>query len=78
MEPFGLVMIEAMGTPVIAWRNGSVLEIIEDGRSGLTWIRSDMAVEAIGWPADRSISCSALLRMPFHGRLNSRKLARGL
>jgi glycosyltransferase involved in cell wall biosynthesis len=35
-EPFGLVMIEAMaaGTPVIAWRNGSVPEIIEDGISG--------------------------------------------
>ena len=36
-EPFGLVMIEAMaaGTPVIAWRNGSVPEIIDDGLSGV-------------------------------------------
>jgi glycosyltransferase involved in cell wall biosynthesis len=35
-EPFGLVMIEAMacGTPVIAWRCGSVPEIIEDGVTG--------------------------------------------
>ena len=35
-EPFGLVMIEAMacGTPVIAFRHGSVPEIIEDGVSG--------------------------------------------
>ena len=35
-EPFGLVMIESLacGTPVIAWRNGSVLEIIEEGKSG--------------------------------------------
>jgi glycosyltransferase involved in cell wall biosynthesis len=35
-EPFGLVMIEAMacGTPVVAWRCGSVPEIIEDGVSG--------------------------------------------
>ncbi|OAQ20244.1 glycosyltransferase family 4 protein [Thermosulfurimonas dismutans] len=35
-EPFGLVMIEAnaCGTPVIAWRCGSVPEIIEDGRNG--------------------------------------------
>ena len=32
-EPFGLVMIEAMaaGTPVIAWRAGSVPEVIDDG-----------------------------------------------
>lgn len=35
-EPFGLVMIEAMsaGTPVIAWRNGSVPEVITEGVSG--------------------------------------------
>jgi len=35
-EPFGLAMIEAMscGTPVIAWRQGSVPEVVEDGRSG--------------------------------------------
>jgi glycosyltransferase involved in cell wall biosynthesis len=35
-EPFGLVMIEAMsaGTPVIAWPNGSVPEVITDGVSG--------------------------------------------
>jgi glycosyltransferase involved in cell wall biosynthesis len=35
-EPFGLVMIEAMacGTPVIAYRHGSVPEVIEDGVSG--------------------------------------------
>ncbi|AXV18445.1 glycosyl transferase (plasmid) [Neorhizobium sp. SOG26] len=36
-EPFGLVMIEAMacGTPVIAFRNGSVPEIIDHGISGM-------------------------------------------
>jgi len=35
-EPFGLVMIEAMacGTPVIAFRRGSVPEVVEDGISG--------------------------------------------
>jgi glycosyltransferase involved in cell wall biosynthesis len=35
-EPFGLAMIEAMacGTPVIAMRNGSVPEVVEDGVTG--------------------------------------------
>ena len=35
-EPFGLVMIEAMasGTPVIAFRRGSVPEVITDGKTG--------------------------------------------
>jgi glycosyltransferase involved in cell wall biosynthesis len=41
-EPFGLVMIEAMacGTPVIAWRCGSVPEVLEHGVSG--WIVDDL------------------------------------
>jgi glycosyltransferase involved in cell wall biosynthesis len=35
-EPFGLVMIEAMacGTPVLAFRNGSVPEVIDEGVTG--------------------------------------------
>jgi glycosyltransferase involved in cell wall biosynthesis len=35
-EPFGLVMIEALacGTPVVATREGSVPEIVDDGRTG--------------------------------------------
>ena len=35
-EPFGLVMIEAMacGTPVLAFRHGSVPEVIDDGLTG--------------------------------------------
>jgi glycosyltransferase involved in cell wall biosynthesis len=35
-EPFGLVMIEAMacGTPVLAWRCGSVPEIVDEGETG--------------------------------------------
>jgi glycosyltransferase involved in cell wall biosynthesis len=35
-EPFGLVMIEAMacGTPVLAFRHGSVPEIVDDGVTG--------------------------------------------
>jgi glycosyltransferase involved in cell wall biosynthesis len=40
-EPFGLVMIESMacGTPVVAYRNGSVPEIVEDRMTG--WIVDD-------------------------------------
>ena len=35
-EPFGLVMIEAMacGTPVVAMRQGSVPEVVDDGKTG--------------------------------------------
>ncbi len=48
-EPFGLVMIEAMacGTPVIAYRRGSVPEVMADGVTG--WIVDDMeqAVAAV-------------------------------
>jgi glycosyltransferase involved in cell wall biosynthesis len=35
-EPFGLVMTEAMacGTPVVAWRYGSVPEVVADGQTG--------------------------------------------
>jgi glycosyltransferase involved in cell wall biosynthesis len=47
-EPFGFVMIEAMsaGTPVIAWRNGSVPEVITDGVSGWIVDSADAAVAA--------------------------------
>jgi glycosyltransferase involved in cell wall biosynthesis len=41
-EPFGLVMIEALatGTPVVALRQGSVPEVLDDGRTG--FIRDDL------------------------------------
>jgi glycosyltransferase involved in cell wall biosynthesis len=48
-EPFGLVMIEAMsaGTPVVAWRNGSVPEVISEGKSGFIVESVDEAVAAV-------------------------------
>ena len=48
-EPFGLVMIEAMacGTPVIAFRRGSVPEILEDGTSGFVVDTIEEAARAV-------------------------------
>ena len=48
-EPFGLVMIEAMayGTPVIAFRKGSVPEVIDDGVSGFLVDDTEGAVRAL-------------------------------
>jgi glycosyltransferase involved in cell wall biosynthesis len=48
-EPFGLVMIEAMacGTPVIAWDNGSVPEVVEHGVTGFIVRSIDEAVAAL-------------------------------
>jgi glycosyltransferase involved in cell wall biosynthesis len=47
-EPFGLVMIEAMacGTPVVAFRRGSVPEVLEDGVSGFVVDDFEAAVTA--------------------------------
>ena len=48
-EPFGLVMIEAMacGTPVIAWKCGSVPEIVKDNVSGFVVSSEQEAIAAI-------------------------------
>jgi len=53
-EPFGLVMIEAMacGTPVIAFRRGSVPEVIDDGVSGFVVDNEDEALAAIARASD--------------------------
>ena len=48
-EPFGLVLIEAMacGTPAIAYRGGSVPELVEDGVTGFVVDDLDDAVVAV-------------------------------
>jgi glycosyltransferase involved in cell wall biosynthesis len=48
-EPFGLVMIEALacGTPVIAYRHGSVPEVLEDGVTGFIVSNMAGAVDAV-------------------------------
>ena len=70
-EPFGLVMIEALacGTPVVAWRNGSVPEVIEDGVTGFIVEDVAQAVRAVGgvaglsrWRAARHLRNALTLR----------------
>ena len=48
-EPFGMVMIEALacGTPVVAFRNGSVPEIIRNGITGFIVNNVEEAVKAV-------------------------------
>ncbi len=47
-EPFGMVLIEALacGTPVVAFRAGSVPEIIDDGVTGFVVDTLDGAIDA--------------------------------
>lgn len=49
-EPFGLVMIESMacGTPVIAYKRGSVPEVVDSGKTGFVVHDLDEMVEAMG------------------------------
>jgi glycosyltransferase involved in cell wall biosynthesis len=48
-EPFGLMMIEAMacGTPTIAYRHGSVSEVLEDKKTGFIVDNPQDAVRAV-------------------------------
>src|SRR5690606_17256784 len=73
-EPFGLVMIEAMacGTPVIAFRGGSVPEVIDDGVTGFIVESIEEAVEAVGRvdALDRRVC-----RATFERRFSVRRMA---
>ena len=73
-EPFGLVMIEAMacGTPVIALRNGSVPEVVEDGITGFI-VGNDAAAASAAKQVhllDRT-----LIRAIFERRFTARRMA---
>ncbi len=73
-EPFGLVMIEsiACGTPVIAYRHGSVPEVLDDGVSGFVVDNMAQAVQAI----DRVAGLSRLeCRRTFERRFSVERMA---
>ena len=74
-EPFGLVMIEAMacGTPVIAYRRGSVPEIIEENVSGFGVDTIEEAVAAV--PRIASLD-RAKVRATFERRFTAERMAR--
>jgi glycosyltransferase involved in cell wall biosynthesis len=70
-EPFGLVMIEAMacGTPVLAFRCGSVPEIVDEGVTG-------MVVESIEEAVPRLLAMDRrAVRKQFELRFSSARMA---
>jgi glycosyltransferase involved in cell wall biosynthesis len=73
-EPFGLVMIEAMacGCPVIAFRRGSVPEVMDDGVTGFIVDNVEEAIAACGKldQIDRK-----KVRAQFDKRFTSRRMA---
>jgi glycosyltransferase involved in cell wall biosynthesis len=74
-EPFGLVMIEALacGTPVIAWRRGSVPEVLADGVTGYIVESVSEAVNAVG-RLDQLNRCEC--RRVFEERFTDERMAR--
>jgi glycosyltransferase involved in cell wall biosynthesis len=74
-KPFGLVMIEAMacGTPVLAFRCGSVPEVIEDGVTGKVVGSEQEAVAAL--PAILAYNRRAV-RQRFEERFTATRMAR--
>jgi glycosyltransferase involved in cell wall biosynthesis len=73
-EPFGLVMIESMacGTPVIAFENGSVPEVLEDGVTGFIVHDERQAAAAVR----RAIALDRdRIRAEFERRFTARRMA---
>jgi glycogen synthase len=74
-EPFGLAMIEAMacGTPVLAFGNGSVPEVVDEGITGLIVSTIDEAITALPrvLALDRRV-----VRRRFEERFSAARMAR--
>jgi glycosyltransferase involved in cell wall biosynthesis len=68
-EPFGMVMVEAMacGTPVIAFKRGSVPEVVENGITGFIVNNATEMTDKIALlnSIDRS-TCRQITREKFH------------
>ena len=75
-EPFGLAMVEAMacGTPVVAWRRGSVPEVVEEGESGFVVADEDEAAAAVGRVGRLE---RRAVRAAFERRFTAEAMARG-
>jgi glycosyltransferase involved in cell wall biosynthesis len=73
-EPFGLVMIEAMacGTPVIAFENGSVPEVLEEGATGFIVRNEEQAAQAVKQIAALS---RERIRAEFERRFTAHRMA---
>lgn len=75
-EPFGVVMIEALacGTPIIAFRCGSVPEVVEHGITGFVVDNVEAAVSAL-----RNIGtlCRATCRKTFDNRFTVARMCEG-
>jgi glycosyltransferase involved in cell wall biosynthesis len=74
-EPFGLVLIEALacGTPVLAYRRGSIPEIIDDGITGFVCENLSEMAEAVG---RISLIDRRRCRMAFEERFTAERMAR--
>ena len=74
-EPFGLVMIEAMGcgTPVVAWRCGSTSEVVEPGVTGFLVTSEEEACHAV----EQAVTLSrSAIRRRFELRHSAAAMAR--
>jgi glycosyltransferase involved in cell wall biosynthesis len=73
-EPFGLVMIEAMacGTPVIAYRRGSVPEVVDEGVTGFVVDNEDEAIAAVRRIGELD---RRTVRATFERRFTARRMA---
>jgi len=74
-EPFGLSMIEAMacGTPVVAFRCGSVPEVVEDGLTGMIVESVEEAITAV--PKVIALD-RRLVRRRFEERFSAARMAK--